>query len=72
MSNGVAKLTDFGLSVFAGAHSNAFNSMRGGVCHWLAPEILKPDLFGKVSVRPTKESDVYSFAMVCCEVRLID
>ncbi|KAK7680538.1 hypothetical protein QCA50_016319 [Cerrena zonata] len=68
MENNVAKLTDFGLSVFEGQLSRVYRSNRGGACHWLAPEILKPELFNVISQRPTKQSDVYSFAMVCYEI----
>lgn len=68
MANNIAKLTDFGLSVFEGQLSKVYKSHRGGAYHWLAPEILKPELFNVVTQRPTKKSDVYSFAMVCYEV----
>ena len=71
MIDGIAKLADFGLSVFAGEYSKSFHSLRGGVCAWQAPELVHPELFDKTSIRPTKQSDVYSFAMVCCEVRRI-
>ena len=68
MVNDVAKVTDFGLAVFQGEMSRVFRSNRGGNHHWLAPEILKPELFNVTSTRPTTRSDVYSFAMVCYEV----
>lgn len=68
MMDKVARLTDFGLAVFEGEFSRVYKSHRGGVFHWLAPEILKPDMFHMDSTRPTAQSDVYSFAMVCYEV----
>ncbi|KAK7686491.1 hypothetical protein QCA50_010088 [Cerrena zonata] len=61
----IAKLADFGLSVFAGERSRSFHSQRGGVERWMAPELLDPDL---PSSRPTKMSDVYSFGVLCCEI----
>lgn len=65
----IAKLADFGLSVFAGERSRSFHSQRGGVDRWMAPELLDPDL---PSSRPTKMSDVYSFGVLCCEVLISD
>jgi hypothetical protein len=35
---------------------------------WLAPELLFPEEFGLEDARRTKETDVYSFAMVMYEV----
>lgn len=35
---------------------------------WLAPELLFPEKFGLQSVRRTKETDIYAFAMVMYEV----
>ena len=57
-------IADFGLSVFANGHSNNYASRREGNSQWLSPELLNPDS----RTRPTKASDVYSFAMVCIEV----
>lgn len=61
----VAKLADFGLSVFAGEESRSFHSQRGGLERWMAPELLNTE---GPSSRPTKMSDVYSFGPLCCEV----
>ncbi|KAK7686485.1 hypothetical protein QCA50_010082 [Cerrena zonata] len=61
----VAKLADFGLSVFAGEESRSFHSQRGGLERWMAPELLNTE---GPSSRPTKMSDVYSFGPLCCEI----
>ncbi|KAI0071030.1 kinase-like protein [Panus rudis PR-1116 ss-1] len=66
--DGVAQLSDFGLSVFANERSKSFRSLRGGVEQWLAPEILDPEQYGKTSSRPTYTSDVFAFGMVCIEL----
>ena len=61
------KIGDFGLSVFDGEWSGEFGSQRGGNPRWLAPELLLPGPYKRP--RPTFSSDIYSFAMVCIEVR---
>ena len=38
---------------------------------WLAPEQLLPEKFGMESVRCTKETDIYAFAMVMYEVSIL-
>lgn len=62
-------IADFGLSLFANGHSKNYESKRDGHAQWLAPELLNEQ--PNTRSRPTKESDIYSFAMVCVEVRLI-
>ncbi|CAL1693920.1 unnamed protein product [Somion occarium] len=66
--DGVAKLADFGLSVFAGERSKSFHSLRGGSERWMAPELLDPEAMNLISTRPTLASDVYSFGIVCVEI----
>ena len=61
------RLADFGLAVFAEGMSNANSSKREGNIRWLAPEILDPKQFEKTSTRPTYETDVYSYGIVCVE-----
>lgn len=68
--DGVAKLADFGLSVFAGERSKSFHSLRGGSERWMAPELLDPEAMNLISTRPTLASDVYSFGIVCVEVSI--
>ncbi|KAK7679436.1 hypothetical protein QCA50_017490 [Cerrena zonata] len=60
---GQAVVMDFGLAVYDGDWSQAFNSLRGGNIRWLAPEHQT-----SIQLRPSFPSDVYSFAMVCVEV----
>ncbi|KAI0728846.1 kinase-like domain-containing protein [Fomitopsis betulina] len=70
--HGRACLSDFGLStVMYDCHtlntitqiSNFSSSLR-----WTAPEILDPEKFGLSSAVPSREGDVYAFAMVMWEV----
>jgi hypothetical protein len=37
-------------------------------CRWAAPELLDPESFGMLGAKPSKASDVYSFAMLAVEV----
>ena len=60
-------ITDFGLSVFANGHSQQYLSRRTGNAQWMAPEIMERTQ--GISLRPTKESDTYSFSHTCIEVR---
>lgn len=63
-----AVIGDFGICLVASGRSENYYSARSGNTYWFAPE-----LFGeKSSVRPTKYSDVYSFAMLCIEVCIHD
>lgn len=62
------RLADFGLAVFAESMSNANSSKRDGNIRWMAPELINAEQFGGTSCRPTYESDIYSFAIVCVEV----
>lgn len=58
-----ALLTDPGLFLVAERHApDHYNTFRV-TARWQAPELLK-----KSSL--TKKSDVYSFAILCCEVRM--
>jgi serine/threonine protein kinase len=64
-----ACITDFGLSTITASQipmtTTSGSAYAGGTLAWQAPEIISPD-------NPTKntpESDVYSFACVCYEVR---
>jgi serine/threonine protein kinase len=81
-SKGHIKIADFGLCVFAEGVSGNYYSMRSGNIRWTAPELIEPVMYrqtdqkpdiqppqGRVaSVRPTKHSDVYTFACLCIEV----
>ncbi|KAL4245974.1 EKC/KEOPS complex subunit BUD32 [Abortiporus biennis] len=62
------QLADFGLSVIAEAHSNQYGSTRGGAIRWVAPELITPETYNRVSTRPTYASDIYSFACICVEL----
>ena len=61
-----AVIADFGLALFASGHSKNYASRRTGNSGWTAPELFHAD---GLSSRPTTRSDVYSFAIVCVEVR---
>ncbi len=61
-------IADFGLSVFANGESKQYLSKRSGNIQWMAPELVG-EYEGVTSLRPTKQSDVYSFSHVCIEVR---
>ena len=60
---GHARLTDFGLAGVASDSGPVASETKGHSVRWAAPEVLATE-------RPvSKESDVYSFAMVVIEVR---
>lgn len=63
-----ARLSDFGLAVFAEGASNNYGSTRGGNYRWLAPEIISAQREEFLSCRPTYASDIYSFSCLCVEV----
>ena len=65
--NGHAYISDFGLSVYANGRSGHYNSTRQGSDGWLAPELQLDHATGRPK-RPTREGDVFSFAMSCIEV----
>jgi len=64
---GWACLTDFGLSSITSLNctENSANG-PGGSCRWTAPELMY--LSKDQPSRPTKQSDIYAFAMVTIEV----
>ena len=41
---------------------------KPGATRYLAPELLNPQQFGHTESNPSRESDVYSFAMTAYEV----
>ena len=49
--------------------SGSTTTSRLGVVRYMAPELLDPPQFGLADTNPSKESDVYSFAMTAYEVR---
>jgi len=61
--SGHARIIDFGLTVVAQAPDSVQSTMfqHGHTVRWTAPEVLKG---GRIS----KESDIFSFAMVMIEV----
>ena len=66
-NEGLACLTDFGLSAFSDMGNHQFATARGGAEAWLPPETLFPEDSGLISDRQTAEGDIYSFACVCIE-----
>jgi len=65
---GSVRLADFGLNSIT-TDDNSFNASsinnERGTTRWMAPEILNVD--DDESARPTRESDIYAFAMVVIE-----
>jgi len=60
-ANSHARITDFGLARNQGIAEET-STLPGGTARWTAPEILQ----GRGA--PSKEADVFSFAMVMVEV----
>jgi len=61
--SGHARIADFGLATVArNMDSMRTASQCGGFSRWTAPEVLNGEL-------PSKEMDIFSFAMVMIEVR---
>ncbi|KAI0077413.1 kinase-like protein [Panus rudis PR-1116 ss-1] len=59
------RLADFGLACFIHP-SNASLGLRDSVAvRWAAPELLSPDMD---MIKPSFESDIYSFGSVCVEI----
>ena len=66
---GRARLTDFGMALLAESISYGLGSLHGGgAMRWKAPELNDPDEFGLEGSRPTKASDIFSYACVIVEV----
>jgi serine/threonine protein kinase len=63
------QIADFGLCGFADSTRNDDTTERGNT-RWMAPELLDPEVMGYHMFKRTLESDIYSFAMVCIEVRV--
>jgi len=65
---GNVRLADFGLNsiVIEDSHNASPINNERGTPRWMAPEILNVE--GLNTTRPSKESDVYAFAMVVVEV----
>lgn len=63
-----ALLADFGLSVIANVGTSFTNHYAAKSSGWTAPELLKPRDGCDDPLRPTCESDMYSFGCVCAEV----
>jgi ribosomal protein L31 len=65
--SGWACLTDFGLSSIASlGYTESTTQGPRGCYRWTAPELLRLSM--DQSNRPTKQSDIYAFAMVAIEV----
>lgn len=71
-SDGHARLSDFGLTsvIYDGDTVNTVTttSIAHGSTRWMAPELLNPESIGESRSRPSRRSDIYSFAMVMYEV----
>ena len=69
---GNACLGDFGITGIiadpAIIKPGSTTTSKPGVTRYMAPELLDPGLFGFTHSSPSKESDVYSFAMAAYQV----
>ncbi|OCH91487.1 kinase-like protein, partial [Obba rivulosa] len=66
---GVACITDFGLSVVLCYENNSSTaSVVQGSLRWMAPEILDPEEFGVERAYLTRESDIHSFSLAMLEI----
>ena len=52
----------------AQAGPTAYTRSGAGSPRWMAPELLIPEAYHKMSARPTFESDIFSFGMLIYEV----
>jgi len=68
-NSGHACLADFSLLTMASDQSSIMpSSLRGRNYHWMAPELLNPDMFGLDGIHLTEQSDCYALGMVIYEV----
>lgn len=70
--DGTARLGDFGITAIITDPSvvepGSTTTSKPGVVRYMAPELLNPTQFNLANKNPTKESDVYSFALTTYEV----
>lgn len=69
-----ALLADFGLMNIVSDLGPTFadsSALVGGTMRWMSPELLSPESFGLLSIKPTISSDVYALGMVVLEVSLL-
>ncbi|KAJ7196145.1 kinase-like domain-containing protein, partial [Mycena rebaudengoi] len=64
-ADGHACLSDFGLALFTDPESSRKSLTRAGSRRWMSPELL---LAPKNDFKRTRESDVWAFGCVCCEI----
>ena len=71
-NDGTACLGDFGITGIVNnctaAERGSAAASKSGVTRYMAPEVLNPPQFGLTQSSPSRESDVYSFAMTAYEV----
>ena len=69
---GNACLGDFGVTAIvinrAVVEPQSMTTSKPGTVRYMAPELLNPPQFGLTNSDPSKESDIYSFAMTAYEV----
>lgn len=66
----MAVIADFGLAVYIHGHSTRYVSSRSGPQQWLAPEMMNAHGKRDDNVRHTAQGDLYTFGIVCVEVRV--
>ena len=69
---GIARIGDFGVKTIITdptvVERNNTSTFKQGVTRYMAPELLDPQEFGLTHSKPSKEGDVFSFAMTAYEV----
>lgn len=65
----VAKLADFGVTTFARKYARDYYSWHDDSESWDAPELIERNAVYPNLTNPSPASDVYSFGLVCIEVK---
>jgi serine/threonine protein kinase len=70
--NGQPCLADFGLTkiICDSLPGYSITTANEGTARWMAPELIMPELYGLTKCVSSKESDIYAFGMVVCEVNV--
>ena len=66
-----ACLADFGFMTIVYDEADGpdgTSALCGGTMHFMAPELLSPNKFGKAKCQVSKEADIYAFGMVILQV----
>ncbi|TCD66172.1 hypothetical protein EIP91_001726 [Steccherinum ochraceum] len=67
--DGNARLADFGMTLISESVAYKMGSAHGGgALRWKAPELNDPEVFCMQGTRPTKASDIFSYACITVEL----